>query len=62
MPDHRPRGAGLTVRAVGAREPFRRFEAAPDWSVLHAEPPPAVLGGAAARAARALLRRLRPRR
>ncbi|MFG3717086.1 hypothetical protein ACGF8D_04640 [Streptomyces massasporeus] len=56
-------GAGLTVWAVGARGRFRRFEAAPGWSVLYAEPPLAVLGGAAAAlAAWALLRRLRPRR
>ncbi|MGI5427491.1 hypothetical protein [Streptomyces sp. CA-179760] len=56
-------GAGLAVWAVGVRERLWRFEAAPDWSVLYAELPLAVLGGiAAALAAWALLRRLRPRR
>lgn len=56
-------GAGLAVWAVGVRERLRRFEAAPDWSVLYAELPLAILGGvAAALTAWALLRRLRPRR
>ncbi|MFF5365572.1 hypothetical protein [Streptomyces sp. NPDC013187] len=56
-------GAGLWVWAVGVRGRFRRFQATPDWSVLYAELPPAVLGGAAAAlAAWALLRRLRPPR
>ncbi|CAM5384555.1 hypothetical protein SPURM210S_07760 [Streptomyces purpurascens] len=49
--------------AVGVRERLWRFEAAPDWSVLYAELPLAILGGvAAALTAWALLRRLRPRR
>ncbi|MFI6375501.1 hypothetical protein [Streptomyces sp. NPDC050546] len=56
-------GAGLAAWAVGVRERLWRFEAAPDWSVLYAELPLALLGGvAAALAAWALFRRLRPRR
>ncbi|GAA5699477.1 hypothetical protein AQJ43_26610 [Streptomyces avermitilis] len=56
-------GAGLAVWAVDVRERLWRFEAAPDWSVLYAELPLAVLGGiAASLGAWALLRRLRPRR
>lgn len=55
--------AGLAVWAVDVRGRFWRFEQAPDWSVLYAELPLAVLGGmAAALALWALLRRLRPRR
>jgi len=56
-------GAGLALWAVDVRERLWRFEAAPDWSVLYAELPLAVLGGtAAALGVWALLRRLRPRR
>ncbi|GAA4304544.1 hypothetical protein GCM10023086_21770 [Streptomyces venetus] len=56
-------GAGLAVWAVDVRKRLWRFEAAPDWSVLYAELPLAILGGvAAALASWALLRRLRPRR
>lgn len=56
-------GAGLAVWAVDVRERLWRFEAAPDWSVLYAELPLAILGGiAASLGAWALLRRLRPRR
>ncbi|MFJ9540867.1 hypothetical protein ACIRPX_26845 [Streptomyces sp. NPDC101225] len=51
-------GAGLAVWAVGVRARFRRFERSPDWSVLYAELPLAVLGGtAAALAVWALVRR-----
>jgi hypothetical protein len=41
-------GAGLAVWAVDVRERLWRFEAAPDWSVLYAELPLALLGGVAA--------------
>lgn len=42
---------------------FQRFEAAPDWSVLYAELPLAVLGGVAVSlAAWVLVQRLRSRR
>ncbi|MFD5627037.1 hypothetical protein [Streptomyces sp. NPDC127072] len=40
-------GAGLGAWAVGARGRFRRFEQAPDWSVIYAELPLTVLGGVA---------------
>ncbi|TQJ54586.1 MULTISPECIES: hypothetical protein [Streptomyces] len=40
-------GAGLAVWAVGVRGRFRRFEQSPDWSVLYAELPLALLGGTA---------------
>ncbi|MDT9699609.1 hypothetical protein [Streptomyces sp. P17] len=39
-------GAGLAVWSVDFRGRFWRFEQAPDWSVLYAELPLAVLGGA----------------
>ena len=56
-------GAGLAVWSIDVRDRWWRFEAAPDWSVLYAELPLAILGGtAAALGVRALLRRLRPRR
>ncbi|MEU6259492.1 hypothetical protein [Streptomyces sp. NPDC047043] len=56
-------GAGLAVWSVDVRDRLWRFEAAPDWSVLYAELPLAILGGtAAALGVWALLRRLRPRR
>ncbi|WP_405870708.1 MULTISPECIES: hypothetical protein [unclassified Streptomyces] len=56
-------GAGLAVWSVGVRERLWRFEQSPDWSVLYAELPLAVLGGTAlSLGAWALLRRLRPRR
>ncbi|MFI9828023.1 MAG: hypothetical protein HOV82_01885 [Streptomyces sp.] len=56
-------GAGLACWSVGVRGRFRRFEQAPDWSVLYAELPLMVLGGvAAALAVWAVLRSLRPRR
>ncbi|MFF3346010.1 hypothetical protein [Streptomyces sp. NPDC002779] len=56
-------GAGLAVWSAGARGRFRRFEQAPDWSVLYAELPLAVLGGtAAALGVWALIRRLTPTR
>ena len=56
-------GAGLAVWAVDVRSRLWRFEASPDWSVLYAELPLAVLGGiAAALGAWALVQRLRPRR
>jgi len=56
-------GAGLALWAVDVRERLWRFEAAPDWSVLYAELPLAILGGVTASlGAWALLRRLRPRR
>ncbi|MDX3246263.1 hypothetical protein [Streptomyces sp. ME18-1-4] len=41
-------GAGLAVWAVDVRARFRRFEQAPDWKVLYAELPLALLGGTAA--------------
>ncbi|MET9083478.1 hypothetical protein ACIPX0_27115 [Streptomyces sp. NPDC090075] len=54
-------GAGLAVWAVDVRSRLWRFEQAPDWSVLYAELPLAVLGGtAAALAVWALVHRLRP--
>ncbi|MGW1744998.1 hypothetical protein ACWCRD_05130 [Streptomyces sp. NPDC002092] len=53
-------GAWLAVRAVGVRDRLRRFEAAPDWSVLYAELPLAILGGTAvALGVWAVFRRLR---
>ncbi|WAZ23079.1 hypothetical protein STRCI_004396 [Streptomyces cinnabarinus] len=56
-------GAGLAVWAVDVRGRFWRFEQAPDWRVLYAELPLAVLGGTAlALGLWALARRLRPRR
>jgi hypothetical protein len=33
------------VWSYGVRDRFHRFEASPDWSVLYAELPLAVLGG-----------------
>jgi hypothetical protein len=52
-------GAGLAVWAVGVRSRFVRFEQSPDWSVLYAELPLALLGGtAAALAVWALVRRM----
>ncbi|MFJ5305522.1 hypothetical protein [Streptomyces sp. NPDC088350] len=54
-------GLGLAVWSHGVRDRFRRFEASPDWSVLYAELPLAVLGGvAAALGVWALVRRVRP--
>ncbi|MEV5841322.1 hypothetical protein AB0M32_05055 [Streptomyces sp. NPDC051985] len=54
-------GAGLAVWAVDVRSRLWRFEQAPDWSVLYAELPLAVLGGtAAALTVWALVHRLRP--
>ena len=38
-------GVGLAVWSYGVRDRFQRFEASPDWSVLYAELPLAVLGG-----------------
>ncbi|CCK28583.1 putative membrane protein [Streptomyces davaonensis JCM 4913] len=56
-------GAGLALWAVDVRGRFWRFEQAPDWRVLYAELPLAVLGGTAlALGLWALVRRLRPRR
>ena len=53
-------GAGLAVWAVDVRARLWRFEAAPDWSVLYAELPLAILGGtAAALVVWAVVRRLR---
>lgn len=40
-------GAGLAVWTVDFRHRFSRFEQTPDWSVLYAELPLAVLGGIA---------------
>ncbi|TQJ75405.1 hypothetical protein [Streptomyces sp. SLBN-31] len=40
-------GAGLALWSVDVRERMWRFEAAPDFSVLYAELPLAVLGGTA---------------
>ncbi|MEU6373452.1 hypothetical protein [Streptomyces sp. NPDC046909] len=52
-------GAGLAVWAVDVRGRLWRFERSPDWSVLYAELPLAVLGGtAAALAVWAVVRRL----
>ncbi|MBC7267447.1 MAG: hypothetical protein H5T76_01825 [Streptomyces sp.] len=56
-------GAGLALWSMDFRARFFRFEQSPDWSVLYAELPLAVLGGTAlALGAWALARRLRPRR
>ncbi|MGW0912880.1 hypothetical protein ACWD1Z_14200 [Streptomyces sp. NPDC002784] len=56
-------GAGFAVWSAGAQGRFQRFEQAPDWSVLYAELPLAVLAGtAAALGVWALVRRLRPTR
>lgn len=41
-------GLGLGVWSYGVQDRFYRFEASPDWSVLYAELPLAVLGGVAA--------------
>ncbi|MFJ8546365.1 hypothetical protein ACIRFH_31065 [Streptomyces sp. NPDC093586] len=41
-------GAGLAVWSAGFRSRFWRFEQSPDWRVLYAELPLAVLGGTAA--------------
>ncbi|WP_405949582.1 hypothetical protein OG588_27175 [Streptomyces prunicolor] len=38
-------GVGLAVWSYDVRARFQRFEASPDWSVLYAELPLAVLGG-----------------
>ena len=38
-------GVGLAVWSYDVRDRFHRFEASPDWSVLYAELPLAVLGG-----------------
>ena len=54
-------GAGLALWTVGFRARFRRFEQSPDWSVLYAELPLAILGGIGASLVLwALVRRLRP--
>jgi hypothetical protein len=54
-------GAGLALWAVDVRDRLWRFEAAPDWSVLYAELPLAILGGTAASlVVWAVVRRLRP--
>ncbi|WP_262061285.1 hypothetical protein [Streptomyces sp. STR69] len=54
-------GLGLAVWSYDVRGRFERFEAGPDWSVLYAELPLAILGGVAvALAAWALVHRLRP--
>ncbi|MER8005076.1 hypothetical protein [Streptomyces sp. NPDC094149] len=53
-------GAGLALWSVDVRERMWRFEAAPDFSVLYAELPLAVLGGTAVSLGLwALVRRLR---
>jgi hypothetical protein len=53
-------GVGLAVWSYDVRDRFYRFEASPDWSVLYAELPLAVLGGlAAALGVWALVRRVR---
>lgn len=53
-------GAGLAVWAVDVRARLWRFEQSPDWSVLYAELPLAILGGTAASlVVWALVRRLR---
>ncbi|MFR9798583.1 hypothetical protein ACL02U_22200 [Streptomyces sp. MS06] len=41
-------GAGLALWSLDARARLWRFEEMPDWSVLYAELPLAVLGGTAA--------------
>ncbi|PWI17025.1 hypothetical protein DI272_24810 [Streptomyces sp. Act143] len=52
-------GAGLAVWSVDVRARLWRFEQSPDWSVLYAELPLAVLGGTGvALAAWALARRI----
>ncbi|WP_416964812.1 hypothetical protein [Streptomyces sp. Agncl-13] len=38
-------GVGLAVWSYDVRDRLWRFEASPDWSVLYAELPLAVLGG-----------------
>ncbi|MBO4257861.1 hypothetical protein [Streptomyces griseorubiginosus] len=54
-------GAGLAVWAVDVRARLWRFERAPDWKVLYAELPLAVLGGTALGLGLwALVRRFRP--
>lgn len=53
-------GAGLALWSVHVRERMWRFEATPDFSVLYAELPLAVLGGTAfSLGLWALVRRLR---
>ncbi|MFJ9244676.1 hypothetical protein [Streptomyces sp. NPDC101776] len=55
-------GAGLALWAVDVRSRLWRFEAAPDWSVLYAELPLALLGGLAVGAASwALISRIKAR-
>jgi len=54
-------GVGLAVWAVDVRARLWRFEQSPDWSVLYAELPFAILGGIGASLVLwALVRRLRP--
>ncbi|MEU3337423.1 hypothetical protein ACWCQ1_14980 [Streptomyces sp. NPDC002144] len=54
-------GAGLAVWAVDVRARLWRFERAPDWRVLYAELPLAVLAGTAvALGLWALVRPIRP--
>ncbi|MFE9628421.1 hypothetical protein [Streptomyces sp. NPDC006527] len=56
-------GAGLALWTVDLRGRFDRFEQSPDWSVLYAELPLAILGGVAVSLVLwALLRRVRARR
>ncbi|MFE0450843.1 hypothetical protein ACFW2D_06060 [Streptomyces sp. NPDC058914] len=56
-------GAGLALWTVDVRARFDRFEQSPDWSVLYAELPLAILGGVAVSLVLwALLRRVRARR
>ncbi|MGW3725312.1 hypothetical protein [Streptomyces sp. NPDC000851] len=56
-------GAGLAVWAVGVRGRLWRFEQSPDWKVLYAELPLAILGGiAVGLAVWALAQRVRSRR
>ncbi|MEV6183310.1 hypothetical protein [Streptomyces sp. NPDC052015] len=56
-------GAGLALWTVDVRGRFDRFEQSPDWSVLYAELPLAILGGVAVSLVLwALLRRVRARR
>ncbi|MFD7404118.1 hypothetical protein ACFV7R_15885 [Streptomyces sp. NPDC059866] len=56
-------GTGLAVWAVGVRERLWRFEQSPDWKVLYAELPLAILGGiAVGLAVWALAQRVRSRR
>jgi hypothetical protein len=55
-------GAGLALWAVDVRTRLWRFEAGPDWSVLYAELPLALLGGLAVGAVSwALVSRIRAR-